>query len=143
MAMTGWNGASIAMIVLASQLLSGCTTIPSFVLSNTSEKNPAGPKVAALVSNVKCELWAAVRSDTTLPFYVNSPDLKQKNHVVGDDRKFDLTNLFKEIEYVGETTFTLDVTETGAFNPTTFQTSPVANVGIKRSAAVFVAEAHF
>ncbi len=33
--------------------------------------------------------------------------------------------------------------ETGAFNPTTFQTSPVANVGIKRSAAVFVAEAHF
>ena len=33
--------------------------------------------------------------------------------------------------------------QTGAFNPTTFQTSPVANVGIKRSAAVFVAEAHF
>ncbi len=33
--------------------------------------------------------------------------------------------------------------QTGAFNPTTFQTTPVANVGIKRSAAVFVAEAHF
>ena len=33
--------------------------------------------------------------------------------------------------------------QTGSFNPTTFQTTPVANVGIKRSAAVFVAEAHF
>ncbi len=33
--------------------------------------------------------------------------------------------------------------QTGAFNPQTFQTTPVANVGIKRSAAVFVAEAHF
>ena len=33
--------------------------------------------------------------------------------------------------------------QTGSFNSTTFQTTPVANVGIKRSAAVFVAEAHF
>ncbi|MCK9685352.1 hypothetical protein [Scleromatobacter humisilvae] len=33
--------------------------------------------------------------------------------------------------------------QTGAFDPQTFQTTPVANVGIKRSAAVFVAEAHF
>ena len=33
--------------------------------------------------------------------------------------------------------------QTGQFNTTTFQTTPVANVGIKRSAAVFVAEAHF
>lgn len=33
--------------------------------------------------------------------------------------------------------------QTGAFNPQTFQTTPTTNVGIKRSAAVFVAEAHF
>ena len=33
--------------------------------------------------------------------------------------------------------------QTGSFNPETFQTTTVANVGIKRSAAVFVAEAHF
>ena len=32
---------------------------------------------------------------------------------------------------------------TGQFDTQTFQTTPVANVGIKRSAAVFVAEAHF
>jgi nucleoside-specific outer membrane channel protein Tsx len=33
--------------------------------------------------------------------------------------------------------------QTGSFDPQTFQTTTVANVGIKRSAAVFVAEAHF
>lgn len=33
--------------------------------------------------------------------------------------------------------------KTGHFNTTTFQTTTVENVGIKRSAAVFVAEAHF
>jgi len=33
--------------------------------------------------------------------------------------------------------------QTGSFNPQTFQTTTVSNVGIKRSAAVFVAEAHF
>ena len=33
--------------------------------------------------------------------------------------------------------------QTGSFNTTTFQTTTVPNVGIKRSAPVFVAEAHF
>ena len=33
--------------------------------------------------------------------------------------------------------------QTGSFDPQTFQTTTVSNVGIKRSAAVFVAEAHF
>jgi len=44
--------------VLTAMLLSACSTIPSFVLNGDNTlAAPAGPKVATLIGNMKCELW--------------------------------------------------------------------------------------
>ena len=107
-----------AALMLASQLLSACTSIPAFLLNGDGTADaPAGPKVAALIANLKCELWDAAQSKNLLPYYTDDPHLQIKNHDPTGDRAFTLNNIFQEIEYVGEATFTLDVTDTGGFNP--------------------------
>lgn len=97
--------------------LVGCTTIPSFTLSNNSSPAPSGPKVAALMANLKCELWDAVHDTSPLPVYKDLPNLDPKSFDASPDRVFNLKNIFEEIAYVASAQFTLDVTATSAFNP--------------------------
>jgi hypothetical protein len=105
-------------------LSGGCATIPPYVQpSKPGETVPAGPKVAALIANLKCGLWNAANSPDLLPFYQNKPNaiddpnLRKNQEPTGSARAFSLKNIFQEIEYVGEATFQLEVTNTGAFNP--------------------------
>ena len=112
------RAATIAGVAVAAQVLSGCMTIPPLVLNGRQgEVAPAGPKAASLVANLKCELWDAANSTQPLPFYYDQLPLKARTQDPALDREFTLKNLFQEIEYVGEATFTLDVTGTGAVTP--------------------------
>jgi hypothetical protein len=85
-----------------------------------------GPKVASLMANLKCELYAAVNDTTELTYYQDDPALGiHPLPAHGDDpvtlrndrRNFTMQNIFSEIEYVGEALFQLDVTSTEAANP--------------------------
>ena len=112
--------ARVVALLLVLRSVAGCTGTPPLVLNGDSKAPaPAGPKVAALVANLKCELWNAANSKAVLPFYFDDADLtRTRNRVPPDDpRAFTLENMLREIEYIGEATFTLDVTQTGALNP--------------------------
>ncbi|MFT4434159.1 hypothetical protein ACMX25_12300 [Caballeronia sp. 15715] len=123
---------------------SGCTTIPAFVVrpdaaqikgsdKTVSAAAPAGPKVAALVANLKCGLWKAATSRKTLPYYVDDIDhLRTQNAVsdigltkLNDGQVYNLRNIFGEIEYVAAVQFTLDVIDTSAFNPAAILSRPL------------------
>jgi hypothetical protein len=114
-------------------LLGGCSWLPAYVLGGSGQV-PAGPKVASLIANMKCSLWHAANSDEILPWYNNNPALldgpnatrnriktkeadKDDTDPLERGRAFTLHNMLQEIEYVGEATLTLEVTNTGAFNP--------------------------
>lgn len=118
-----------------------CTTIPRFVINRddspikiggkdsahtVSDAAPAGPKVASLIANLKCELWLAANSKKILPFYKDDLSLETKNHLTDVDHSYALKNIFAEIEYVAQATLTLDVVDVGAFNPLAVLTKPMA-----------------
>lgn len=110
-------GTTRVAIAIAIVALTGCSGLPRLDLQgDINAAAPVGPKVASLVANLKCELWNAANSELPLDFYKDQPSLpKRKND--GGTRAFTLHNIFTEVEYVGEATFTLDVIQTGAFNP--------------------------
>ena len=111
--------------------IGGCAGLPTYDLTGDSSRvAPAGPKVASLVANLKCELWQAVNSTQVLPRYADSPRLHTINStgsvvdsdarepvVTGPEREFTLKNYFDEIEYVADAAWTLDVTFASSFNP--------------------------
>lgn len=107
--------------------VSSCSSVPSFDLTaNGPPFAPAGPKVASLVANLKCELFEAANSQQMLPRYFDDPSLQQHydQSVPGQEgrypdpkRLFTLKNLFEEIEYVGEAQFELDVQQTAGIAP--------------------------
>lgn len=109
--------------LVTSMTLSACSGLPPLMLvGEPGADAPHGPQVAALVAHLKCEMSDAINSTQELPFYSDVPRLIKKNKPYSDiqgdqSRAFTLNNLFKEIEYVGEATWTLDVTQTGAFTP--------------------------
>lgn len=108
-------------IFIISMSLSACTGLPSLMLGGDSGTDAQhGPEVAALVAHLKCELSDAVNSNNKLPYYDDVPALTTTRQFLNppDPRAFTLKNLFKEIEYVGEIAWTIDVTDTGALNPT-------------------------
>lgn len=122
-------------VFVAMTALGGCSNLPPFVVGSGDGKGPpAGPKVGELTANLKCELWDAANSMDELPYYEDSPTLTthqiDTDHHPGflkatpDDRKFTLKNLFQEIDYVADVEWTLDVTDTGAFNPSVTLTKP-------------------
>jgi hypothetical protein len=80
---------------------------------------PSGPSVAAVVANIKCELWEAANDTTELPYYLDVPELPlhAPSQHPAPDRVFNLKNLFVEIEYVADFKLTVQVTDTGALNP--------------------------
>lgn len=111
-------------ILLASILgMAGCSNVPAFDLTAIGPSYaPSGPKIAALMANLKCELYQAANDDThVLPRYFDDPGLARRDGSNGQtditDRSFTLKNLFQEIEYVGEAQFQLDATSTVGSSP--------------------------
>lgn len=108
------------LVVAASSILCACTGLPPLTLHGERGADaPSGPKVAALVAHLKCEVNEAANSNQVLPLYDDVPALTRngQEHLTPDHQAFTLENIFKEIEYIGEATWTLDVTQTGAFSP--------------------------
>lgn len=98
--------------------LSGCGLPPLVLLEDPSlQIAPSGPSVAALLANVKCELWQAANDTTELPYYEDTIYLNERHFAENPNCTFNLKNLFTEIEYVAELKLTLEVTDSGAFNP--------------------------
>jgi hypothetical protein len=109
-----------AMSGVLACALTGCGLPPLMLGENLSMAvAPSGPSVAALVANIKCELWEAANDTTKLPYYKDLPGLPphEPSHHPSPDREFNLHNLFVEIEYVADYKLTLQVTDTGALNP--------------------------
>jgi uncharacterized membrane protein YgcG len=108
------------ILTLATFIVGACGIQPYVLFADQSAVAPAGPKVAALMANLKCELWEAAHSDELLPYYRDDPSLMQKPNLPkrpNPNRNFTLHNLFEEIEYVAAAEYTLDVTGTGGANP--------------------------
>ncbi len=105
-------------LALALFVLCECSVPPFVLFADHSVVAPAGPKVAALMANLKCELWEAAHSDEILPYYRDDPSLEEKIDDPKDPhRLFTLHNLFEEIDYVAAAQFTLDVIGSSAANP--------------------------
>ena len=116
-------GASLSVALIA---LGGCTVPPFVLIGDGPAVAPAGPKVAALMANLKCQLWDATHSDEVLPYYRDDPSLIENIHNPTPDRLFTLHNLFEEIEYVADAEFTLEVFGTGAINASVNSINPYA-----------------
>lgn len=107
----------------AMALLSGCMSVPRYDLFARPHNGVSvGPKVAALIANVQCEIAVAATSRLLLEHYKidETGELGPVTAVRGpseDPTDFTLYNWFKNIEYVVATTYQLEVTDTGSFNP--------------------------
>ncbi len=103
---------------------------PAFVLNgDRTSKTPAGPKLASLEVNLKCELMRTVQDNDPLTDYVDGIDPRTNNvafqpQVDGAER-FSLANYFRQIEYVAEVQLTLDVTGNAGVNPGLTYTDPM------------------
>lgn len=107
-------------LVFVSLLVGTCGSPPLVLIGAASlPVAPSGPPVAALIANLKCELWEAANDTSTLPYYLDLPGLPlhPPSRHPSPDRFFNLKNLFVEIEYVADFKLTLQVTDTGALNP--------------------------
>jgi hypothetical protein len=107
--------------VLFGAFLLGACSLPPLSLDQytRSEIAPSGPSVAAVIANIKCELWEAANDTHELPYYLDEiglPEHPASTHP-SPDRVFNLKNLFSEIEYVAELKITLETTDSGGFNP--------------------------
>ena len=127
-----------ALCVLAF-ILTGCSA-PGLVLFEDPSLAvaPSGPTVAALVANLKCELWEAANDTQKLPYYLDLPELPLHPPMQhpSEDREFNLKNLFVEIEYVGDIKLTLQITDTGALNPSANFVQPLAAASTNLTLAV-------
>ena len=106
--------------------------LPSFTLysDRSLQVAPAGPSVAALIANVKCELWEAANDTTQLPYYEDTPAMKEEHFADDSDRNFTLKILFEEIEHVAELKLT------GAVNPSANSITPYSNANTNMTLAV-------
>ncbi|MBY3187929.1 hypothetical protein [Rhizobium laguerreae] len=105
--------------VLAATTLASCSGVPPYDLAS-SDKTYGAPviRVASIMANLKCELWAAANDQTELPQFENDTTLALEQHEVpANNRRFTLQNIFGAIEYVGEVELTIDATNTAGANP--------------------------
>jgi hypothetical protein len=130
-----------AFAICAVLAASGCTSIPRMVVARdttpiehslyggprtpiattVSDAAPAGPKVASLIGNLRCELLEAANSQTELPFYKHGASGVYVDNSANADtnpaRIYNLRNIFQNVRYVGQITLQLDVTDTSSINP--------------------------
>jgi hypothetical protein len=64
-----------ALLLAASQMLSGCVSLPDMELYGGDSKSeaPVGPTLSSLQTNLKCDLWEAANSNILLSFYRDMP----------------------------------------------------------------------
>ena len=113
----------LTLAVVVWPLLTGCSELPPFVLFSDGSvpAAPVGPTVAALIANLKCELWDVANDDQSkLPYYRDVVTLPFHS-VDAEGREIDpyftLKSFFQQIDYVATATYTLDVFQTAAVNP--------------------------
>ncbi|WP_063476020.1 hypothetical protein [Rhizobium anhuiense] len=109
----------VMILLLGTTTLASCSSVPEFDLA-TSEKTYGSPiiRVASIMANLKCELYAAANDDKELPQFENDTALALERHEIPvESRKFTLRNIFKAIEYVGEVELTIDATQTSGMSP--------------------------
>jgi hypothetical protein len=99
----------------------GCCGLPPLTLTEDQPLQiaPSGPSVAAVLANIKCELWEAANDEQELPYYEDAVGLPMHppSRHPSPKRAFTLKNLFSEIEYIAELKLTLETTDSGALNP--------------------------
>jgi hypothetical protein len=108
--------------LLSAALFVSCCGLPPLTLieDQSIKIAPSGPSVAAVLANIKCELWEGANDDEhELPYYedVLGLPLHPPSRHPSRDRAFTLKNLFSEIEYIAELKLTLETTDSGALNP--------------------------
>ena len=76
-----------ALSIIAVVALSGCSSVPPYdLLASGPPSAPSGPKVAALLANLKCELWVAVHNEEEIPRYIDDPSLPVRYDRPSPDR---------------------------------------------------------
>jgi hypothetical protein len=128
------------LCIVISIGIGGCSSVPPYDLTvHGPPSAPAGPKVAALLANLKCELHDAANSQEVIPRYYDDPSLAQhydpsvpgyKPSIRHADPQswFTLKHLFEEIEYVGEAQFELDVSSTPGVSSSVSFINPTPNL---------------
>jgi hypothetical protein len=109
--------------------LGGCSLAPSLVLPGSGHENaPAGPKVASIMSHLKCELYEATNSTAELPRYQDVQGLVPRvpKPDDGDRQPFSIRAIFSQIEYVAEAQLSLEVTETAGIAPSVNFVQPLS-----------------
>jgi uncharacterized membrane protein YgcG len=120
-------------VALSSSFLIGCSELPPFVLTDDQSvpAAPLGPKVASLIANLKCELWDIANDDRSLlPYYrdvvaLSLHDTDAEKRPI--DPYFTLKSFFQQIDYVATATYTIDVFQTAAANPSINSIVPFSN----------------
>jgi hypothetical protein len=106
----------LCFFVIAASL--AACQLPPFELVASGPPNevaPSGPKVSALLENLKCELETARHDQTSIPIKVG-----------GKDAEFKLIDRLSDIGYVASVQYTLQVTDTEALNPSINKIFPFA-----------------
>lgn len=127
-------------VLFSSIFLTGACGLPPLdLIEDPSVKiAPSGPPVAAILANIKCELWQAANDTNELPYYLDVPGLPlhPPSQHPSPDRTFNLRNLFSEIEYVAELKLTLETTDSGALNPSVNFIQPLSVVNTNLTTAI-------
>lgn len=126
--------------LLGAVIFVGSCGLPPLMLNEdpTVKIAPSGPSVAAVLANIKCELWQAANDEHELPYYqdvVGLPYHRQSEHP-SPERLFTLKNLFAEIEYVAELKLALQTTDSGALNPSVNVVQPLTVASTNITTAV-------
>lgn len=110
----------IRIIAISTVLLvGGCASPPPFDLS-ASDKTYGAPimRIASIMANLKCELWAAANDRQPMPQFENEIPLRLEAHKPPEPgRVFNLQNIFRAIEYVGEVQLMVDAEQTTGASP--------------------------
>jgi hypothetical protein len=118
----------------------GSCGLPPLMLDQDSSRSvaPSGPSVAAVLANIKCELWQAANDENELPYYLDAQGLPPHppSRHPSPGREFTLKNLFEEIEYVAELKLTLETLDSGAVNPSVNFIQPLAVAATNLTTAV-------
>jgi hypothetical protein len=114
-----WGYISVAVA------LSGCANLPPFVPTQRPDSNVAvGPKVQEIVSNLHCQLRRAVNLPDVLATVPSDTSSAQPQASGPPRPPFTVPNILRQIEYVVDAKFTLDVKDNGSFSPLGVFTQP-------------------
>ncbi|MGX9992611.1 hypothetical protein ACS4RR_026350 (plasmid) [Rhizobium sp. Z1P35] len=106
-------------IMATAGVVAGCTAAPPFDLA-VSDRLYGAPimRIASTMANLKCELWTAANDKDPMPQFETDIPLKKEDHKPPEPwRVFNLQNIFRAIEYVGEVQLMVDAEQTTGSSP--------------------------